>query len=322
MAGQPASPSDPKEAIMRYRLAIPLTFALSTLACQAEWHPLKQLGKDRPTSPPASIERFEELKSEPFRREAGLTASRAMDKPAATPAELPSEPSFQADAWSSTAVPMVIRTGTASIRIDSLEPALATVRVLAARVGGYVANTSVQAGPAQYRQATLEIKVPADRFDDLVVGLEPIGKMEAVNVSAEDVGEEFVDVSARVANAKRLESRLIDLLATRTGRLQDVLSVERELARVREEIERYEGRLRYLRSRAAMSSLSVTVHEPIPVVGNPGSSVLVRAFERAWRNFVELVAAFIASLGVLVPLVLAGASLIWGIRRWRRPRIA
>jgi len=71
-----------------------------------------------------------------------------------------------------------------------------------------------------------------------------------------------------------------------------------------------------------MSSLSVTVHEPIPVVGNPGSSVLVRAFERAWRNFVELVAAFIASLGVLVPLVLAGASLTWGIRRWRRPRIA
>jgi len=310
MAGQPASPSDPKEAIMRYRLAIPLTFALSTLACQAEWHPLKQLGKDRPTSPPASIERFDDLKSEPFRREAGLTASRAIDKPAATPAELPSEPSFQADAWSSTAVPMVIRTGTASISIDSLEPALATVRVLAARVGGYVANTSVQAGPAQYRQATLEIKVPADRFDDLVVGLEPIGKVEAVNVSA------------RVANAKRLESRLIDLLATRTGRLQDVLSVERELARVREEIERYEGRRRYLKSRAAMSSLSVTGHEPIPVVGNPGSSVLVRAFERAWRNFVELVAAFIASLGVLVPLVLAGASLIWGIRRWRRPRIA
>jgi len=44
----------------------------------------------------------------------------------------------------------------------------------------------------------------------------------------------------------------------------------------------------------------------LPVVGNPGSNVLVRAFERAWRNFVELLAGFIASLGVLVPLVLAG----------------
>src|SRR5262249_23470370 len=112
---------------------------------------------------------------------------------------------------------------------------------------------------------------------------------------------------------------LVDLLATRTGRLQDVLSVERELARVREEIERYEGRMRYLQSRAAMSSLAITVHEPLPVVGRPGSSVLVRALEQAWRNFVEVVAGFLASLGVLVPLVLAGGTVVWGVRRWRRP---
>src|SRR6476469_8313024 len=159
---------------MRYRLPIPLAFVLSTLACQTEWAALKQPRKDRPSSP-ASIERVDELKTEPFRREAGLTGSRAMDKPAATAAELPLPSSFQDDAWSSMATSMVIRTGTASVRIDSLEPALATVRVLAARLGGFVANTSVQAGPAQYRQATLEIKVPAARFDDLVVGLEPIG---------------------------------------------------------------------------------------------------------------------------------------------------
>jgi hypothetical protein len=306
---------------MHYRLAIPLAFGLIALACRTERTALHQLDKDRPTTP-ASIQEVDELKTQPARREAGLTGSGAKERPAANAAELPPTSTLQDDFWSSTAAPMVIRTGTASVRIDSLEPALATVRGLAARLGGYVANTSVQAGPAQYRQATLEIKVPAGRFDDLVAGLEPIGKVEAVNVSAEDVGEEFVDVTARVANAKRLESRLIDLLATRTGRLQDVLSVERELARVREEIERYEGRLRYLQTRAATSSLSITVHEPIPVVGNPGSNVLVRALERAWRNFVELIAAFIASLGVLVPLVLAGGTVVWGIRRWRRPRIA
>jgi len=214
---------------------------------------------------------------------------------------------------------MIIRTGTASIRIDSLEPALANVRALAARVGGYVANTDVQAGTAQYRQATLEVKVPAGRFDDLVAGLQPLGKVESVNVTAEDVGEEFVDVGARVENSRRLESRLIDLLATRTGRLQDVLAVERELARVREEIERYEGRLRYLKSRTALSTLTIAIHEPLPVVGDPGSNVLVQAFERAWRNFVELLAGFIASLGVLVPLVLAGGTAVWGVRRRRRP---
>jgi hypothetical protein len=306
---------------MRNRLAIPLALGLTALACQPDQAAREQSRKFEPTTP-APSHPLDELKAEPARRQAGLTGSGAADNAAASPAELAQSPGLRSDSPPPAAPGMVIRTGAASIRIDSLEPALATLRVLAARVGGYVANTSVQAGPAQYRQATLEIKVPAARFDDLVAGLEPIGKVEAVNVTAEDVGEEFVDVSARVSNAKRLENRLIELLATRTGRLQDVLSVERELARVREEIERYEGRLRYLRTRSTMSTLSITVHEPVPVVGDPGSNVLVRALERAWRNFVELVAGFIASLGVLVPLVLAGGTVVWGVRRWRRPRVA
>src|SRR5207247_10648428 len=110
------------------------------------------------------------------------------------------------------------------------------------RVGGYGANTPMQTGRGQLRSATLEVKVPADRFDDGLGGLSALGKLESVNVTAEDVGEEFTDVTARMGNARRLEARLIELLATRTGKLKDVLDVERELARVPEESGRYRGR--------------------------------------------------------------------------------
>ena len=197
---------------------------------------------------------------------------------------------------------MVIRTGQTSIEVDSLERAVAQVRLLAGRVGGYVANTTMQTGRGQLRAATLEVKIPADRFDDGLGGLSALGKLESVNVNAEDVGEEFTDVTARMTNARRLETRLIDLLATRTGKLKDVLDVERELARVREEIERYEGRLRYLRAHAVLSTLTVYVHEPVPVVGRAGSSVIGEAFKQAWRNFVALVAACIRGLGIVIPL--------------------
>jgi len=197
---------------------------------------------------------------------------------------------------------MVIRTGQTSIEVDSLERAVAQVRLLAGRVGGYVANTTVQTGRGQLRSATLEVKIPADRFEDGLGGLAALGKLESVNVNAEDVGEEFTDVTARMTNARRLETRLIELLATRTGKLKDVLDVEQALARVREEIERYEGRLRYLRAHAAMSTLTIYVHEPLPVVGHPGSNVIAEAFKQAWRNFVALVAACIRSLGVVIPL--------------------
>src|SRR5256884_9204276 len=114
------------------------------------------------------------------------------------------------------------------------EPAVALVRTLARQLGGYIANTAMQTGRGQVRSATLEVKVPANRFDEGLSGLAPIGKLESVNVSAEDVGEEFTDATARMANARRLETRLIELIATRTGKLKDVLDVEQELARVRE----------------------------------------------------------------------------------------
>ena len=203
---------------------------------------------------------------------------------------------------SSVAAGMVIRTGQTSIEVDSLERAVAQVRLLAGRIGGYVANTTMQTGRGQLRSARLEVKIPADRFDDGLGGLADLGKLESVNVNAEDIGEEFTDVTARMGNARRLEARLIDLLATRTGKLKDVLEVEHELARVREEIERYEGRLRYLRAHAVLSTLTIYVHEPLPVVGRAGSSVLGEAFKQAWRNFVALVAACIRGLGIVIPL--------------------
>ena len=213
---------------------------------------------------------------------------------------------------------MIIRTASASIEVDSLEPAVALVRGLAARLGGYVAGTDISAGKNQLRSARIELKVPAGRFDETLSGLSPIGKLENVTVNAEDVGEDFVDVTARMENARRLERRLIDLLATRTGKLKDVLDVEQSLARVREEIERYEGRLRYLKAHTATSTLSVYVHEPLPVVGSAGTSVMGEAFRQAWRNFVALVALAVQSLGVVIPIG-AVAIVVWAFaRQWKR----
>lgn len=216
---------------------------------------------------------------------------------------------------------MIIRTGTASVEVDSLETAIAAVQRIAASLGGWVGNTSLSAGEHEVRSATIELKVPSARYDEALAGLRPIGTVETVNSNAEDVGEEFVDLTARTANSRRLEERLITLLATRAGKLEDVLNVERELARVREEIERYEGRLRYLKTRVATSTLTVTVHERAPLVSpTPGENIIGEAFKDAWRNFVRFVAAFIASLGTIIPvaILLGVGALAW--RRYRPSR--
>jgi hypothetical protein len=223
-----------------------------------------------------------------------------------------------APAVSSEIVPgsMLVRVGKASLQVESLDVGIGRVRDVAKRTGSVIANTSMDGGREQTRAASLELRIPSERFDEAVNGLSPIGKLESVNVSVQDVGEEFVDVQARMVNARRLEQRLIELLASRTGKLTDVLKVEGELARVREEIERYEGRLRYLRSRSSVSTLTIAVHEPFPIVAeHAGMHPMRDAFAQAGRNLVSVTAGMIASLGVIIPVaVLLAAILLIGRR--------
>ncbi len=288
---------------MRHRLtAIATALGLTLLACTGELG--RPVAADSASSAHARRIGYDA---------AGRPASVALEAVVVTgtAAELPPMPPADVTAA------MIIRTANASIQVDSLEAAVARVRQLATRVGGFVANTGVQSGAGQLRSASLEIKVPAARFDETLSGLSPIGKLESVNVEAEDVGEEYVDVTARMGNAHRLEQRLIELLANRTGKLKDVLDVEQTLARVREEIERYEGRLRYLRAHTAMSTLTVYVHEPVPVVGSAGTSVMGEAFKQSWRNFVALLALLVQSLGIVIPVGALGAAGWFATRRWR-----
>ncbi|HEU4699257.1 MAG TPA: DUF4349 domain-containing protein [Gemmatimonadales bacterium] len=297
------------------RLTVPVCLLTATLVAACERGAPAALRERAVALPPRGPMAAKSVPS-PARAE-GAAAADALG-PAApgdartTPLQLPANPDAAAS--------MIVRTGTASVEVDSLEPAVARLRDAATRAGGYVGSTQLQAGRDQTRSALLEVKVPAPRFDEVVGGLRPIGRVEFVNVSAEDVGEEYVDVTARVANARRLEERLLTLLATRTGRLADVLQIERELARVREEIERLDGRLRYLRAHAALSTLAVTLHEPLPVVGEPGRHPIGEAFRQAWRNLVGSVAFAIAAAGVLVPLALVAGAVIFVGRKLRRAR--
>src|SRR5256714_14028294 len=247
----------------------------------------------------------------------GAVAGQAEDNAASQPRSAGSPVDPVQNFGAPTSSTMLIRTGQAFVEVEKLDPAILKIRQLVAQVGGYITNSSMSGGRDQIRQASIEIKIPNTHYDQAVGSLSSIGKVETVNSTAQDVGEEFVDVTARMANARRLEDRLINLLDRRTGKLDEVLRVERELARVREEIERYDGRLRYLTARVAMSTLTINAHEPAPVI-EPGSNPIGEAFRHAWQNFVAMLAAVIASLRVLIPIGLIGVGGWIGYRRWVR----
>jgi Domain of unknown function (DUF4349) len=209
---------------------------------------------------------------------------------------------------------MLVRHGQASIEVKGVDDAVTRMRQTAAQFGGFVANTALRTGKDEQRSAMLQLRIPSNQFDGAVAALSQLGKVESVSVNAEDVAEEYVDLGARLANARRVEARLAELLATRTGKLSDVLTVEQELARVRQEAERYEARMRWLERRATLSSLDVSIHEKLPLIDSPrGRGPILEAFAEAWERMVSFVAGLIALLGILVPLgvlVLLGALVI------------
>jgi hypothetical protein len=217
------------------------------------------------------------------------------------------------------AAPLLMRRAGASVAVNALEPALRAIDSTVIRLGGFVAGSSVQSAGAS-RSAALTARIPGPRLDEAVAALGALGKIESINISADDVSEEFVDVTARLENSRRLERRLLDLLAQRTGGIKDVLQVEQALARVREDVERIEGRRRYLETHAATSTLEVRLHEPTPVM-RERTGVFGDAVAQAWRNFVSLAAFGISSLGTILPLgaVATAAWLLWRRRRRARP---
>ena len=267
----------------------------------------RSASKDAPALGDASAGGVAQVASRSVMSSAPATEAAATAPPNIAPDQLPN--SAQANVAAGT---MVIRNGAVAIEVDSLELAIAAVHQVATSMGGSIGNSSQSSGAYNVRTATIELKIPSARYDNALRNLQPIGKVESETSTAEDVGEEFFDITARQANARRLEERLITLLATRTGKLEDVLMVERELARVREEIERYEGRLRYLASHVATSTLAVTVHEKRAIASQaPGRNVIVESFKDAWRIFVSLVSVAIASLGWIIPLAaLAGVGYV------------
>lgn len=215
---------------------------------------------------------------------------------------------------------MLIRNGQASVEVRRVDDAVSKLRQTATQLGGFVANTSIVGGKEEHRSATLQIRVPSAQFDAAIAALGTLGKVESVSATVQDVGDEYVDLGARLANARHMEARLVEMLARRAGRLSDALTVEQELRRVREEVERYDARLKWLERRTALSSIEITLREPKSVLDQRGPSPIAEAFAQAWRRAVGVVAWSIAMLGVLVPLGLFVGAGVFLARRLPRLR--
>lgn len=231
---------------------------------------------------------------------------------------------------------MIIKNAMLDLRVDKLDTAIEKLRQTVASVGGEIQDLSVSAGvdqgPIPYSEAGVAytgpanavatIRVPAEKLDALTASLAKLGKVISRSENAQDVTEQAIDVEARLKTLRAEEARLRDFL-NRTNKVSDLLQVERELSRVRGEIESMQAQLTYLQRQSAKATLTVTMSEPGPVVSPQGPTWGIReAVTKGIRGAAAILAGMIVIAIALAPFALVIAVLwliVRAIRKRRHP---
>ena len=198
---------------------------------------------------------------------------------------------------------------------------------IVASAGGMLGDVTVTGARTEVRSLKATVRVPVAQFDKMLAGLKGLGDVVNEAMSADDVTEQVIDLEARLVNARNTEQRMKELLRTRTGKLTEVLEAEREVSRVREEIERLDAQRKNIASKVEYGTISLTMEEPpkssITLGPLPLSLRLRNAFVDGFR------AAFESAVGMLLFLLQAGPfAILWllvlGIPIrffWRRYRL-
>jgi hypothetical protein len=225
----------------------------------------------------------------------------------------------------------IIRNGKLIIETDKPAEGQIKLNSLAESFGGFVVTSDYKQNDgrsAASETVTVTLRIPATQFDEVISKIRAVGgRVLNENVTGQDVTEEFIDVEARIKTQKALEQQFLEIMK-RASKVEDALQVQSEIANVRTEIERLEGRKRFIENQAALSTITVVLQTPAPIVSsNPQG--FWHSTKEAFGDGIDLASGFV--LGLIrfviaaIPVVLfIGLPLyficryLW--RQWRASR--
>jgi predicted small lipoprotein YifL len=151
----------------------------------------------------------------------------------------------------------------------------------------------------------LVVRVPAAQFNQTMEEIRAVSaRIIQEKTTGQDVTEEFMDLEARIKNQKALEGQFLEIMK-RAGKVEEALNVQRELAEVRTEIEKLEGRRRFLENQASLSTITMTLQSPTQIVNAAGFWYSIRsAFADGVDAAAAIVLFLIRAVIVLLPILI------------------
>jgi len=226
----------------------------------------------------------------------------------------------------SPTAPMIARTASLSITVKDFSASRAALDATLARHHGYAAELTLSTPENSARSFLTSLRLPQAELTAAIADLRTLGRVEFEKQTGEEVTQQHADLVARLKNSREEESRLQAILQQRTGKIEDVLQVEEEIARVRGEIESMEAEQKALEHRVDFASVDLELKEEYKArLDAPSYSAATRLHNAAVDG---LHYAWDVSLGIVLWFVEYGPALlvylvIFGIPAyflWRRYR--
>ncbi len=223
---------------------------------------------------------------------------------------------------------MIVRTVELVLITPEFDKARKSVEDTVKRHHGYFGNLTTGGAADAGRTLDAILRVPAEDLDSTLPELKNLGRVESESQKGDEVSQQYVDLQARLTNARNTEQRLTDLLRERTGRLSDVLEVEQQIDSVRERIEQMDAEKKNLANQVAFATLTMKMREDykahVQMVPPSTSSRIRNAAVDGYETMVAgliNIALFLASWGP--SLLLWALILFFPIRGlWRKVRQA
>jgi hypothetical protein len=215
-------------------------------------------------------------------------------------------------------------TAIVDVVVKDLDAGQLEVERIVAEAGGYVARSEITGSAGTRRTGTWTLKIPVDKYRAAVMALAALGNTLRNSSDSEDVTEEFVDLEARLRNLRAEEETLNKLMKDSAFKLDDVLKMREQIVKTRGDIERAEGRLKYLSSVTSYSTVNLTLQEiqdykppTAPTFGSEVSETFA-ASVASLQHFGRGVAIFLVALAPWLPVVVPALFLL----RWASRRLA
>jgi Domain of unknown function (DUF4349)/Putative zinc-finger len=225
--------------------------------------------------------------------------------------------------------PMVVETASITILASNYDQASAAIERVTAQHRGYVQDMTADTRTGMARSVSATLRVPDKQLDAFLEDLRKLGHVEQEGRNNQEITDQYIDLTVRLRTARATEQRIIDLLGTRTGKLSDVLEAERELARIRGEIESMDGQRANMQHQVSYATVQVQLNEEYHEQLNPqafstGTRVrnsLIDGFRNLAGGVVWLL-IFLFGYGpsILFWLALVSVPAWFAWRRYRRPK--